>query len=71
MDIGLQLVVWYVGILCLPVLELAGHTDIEYGQWLSTDILRELEELKEAEAVALEIVRIETVREACIPSDSR
>ena len=68
LDIGLQLVVWYVGILCLPVLELAGHTDIEYGQWLSTDILRELEELKEAEAVALEIIRVETVGEGVFPT---
>ena len=68
LDIGLQLVVGHVGILGLPVLELAGHTDVEHWQGFCTDILGELEELEETEAIALEVVGIETVWEGVFPA---
>ena len=68
LDVRLQLVDGHMGALTIPVLELAGHTHVEYGQRLGTDVLSQLEELEEAQAVRLEIVRIEAVGEGVLPT---
>ena len=67
-DIGLQLVRLHVGRLLVPVLELAGKTYANDGQRLGTDILRELEELKETQSVRLIVVGEIAVVEGVLPA---
>ena len=52
----------------IGVLELAGESAGDDGQGLGTEVLTELEELEEAEAVGLEVVGIEAVAEGVVPA---
>ena len=57
-----------MGTLFLPVLVLAGQADTEDRQGLGTDILRQLEELKEPQAVRLIIVGEVAIVEGMLPA---
>ena len=68
LDIRVKLVHRHVSALLVPVLELACHTHVEHWQRLGTDVLRELEELKESQSVALIVVGIIAIVECVLPS---
>jgi len=50
------------------ILELAGQTTTQNRQWLTTDLLREEEELIKTESVALVIIRVKAIRETILPT---
>src|SRR5574344_1765489 len=68
LDIWVELVHRHMCALLVPVLELACHTYVEHWQRLCTYILRELEELKESQSVALIVVGIIAIVEGVLPA---
>ena len=54
--------------LCIRILELARQAATQYRKRLCSYFLRKLEELKESQSVALEIIGIETMRESIFPT---
>ena len=70
LNIGIELVegCMYAGLRGVGVLELTRESAADDGQGLRAEILAELEELEETEAVALEIVGIEAIVESIVPA---
>ena len=54
--------------LCIRILELARQTTTQHRKRLCSYFLRKLEEFKESQSVALEIIGIETMRESIFPT---
>ena len=69
-DVGLQVggSHMHAGGILVVVLILAGQSDVEDGQRLGTDVLRQAEQLVEAHAVGLEVVGEEAVGEGVVPA---
>ena len=68
-DIRLQVVDSHVRVLVIVlVLELAGKAAAQHRQRLCSNLLRQQEELIEAETIGLIIVGIETMRESIVPA---
>ena len=69
-DIRLKVIYCYManGLILVVVLELTSQSATQHRKCLSSDLLREQEELIEAQSVALVVVREQTVRESVVPA---